>query len=91
MEKRADSGKVIRLDSSKSYDPDGDALIYRWSYYKEASFFDGDVTLDNASGSICEIGIPADASGKTIHIVLELTDNGSPALTSYRRVVLHVK
>lgn len=91
VEKRADSGKVIRLDSSKSYDPDGDAMTYRWSYYKEASSFDGDVTLDNASGSICEIGIPADASGKTIHIVLELTDNGSPALTSYRRVVLHVK
>lgn len=91
VEKRVGSGKVIRLDSSKSYDPDGDALTYRWSYFKEASSFDGDVALGNATGSVCEIGIPGNAFGKTIHVVLEVTDSGTPALTSYRRVVLHVK
>lgn len=28
---------------------------------------------------------------KTLHLILEVTDSGTPALTSYRRVVIQVK
>jgi hypothetical protein len=26
-----------------------------------------------------------------VHIILEVTDEGSPSLTSYRRIILHVR
>jgi hypothetical protein len=34
--------------------------------------------------------VPAEAKGKAIHVVLEVTDDGVPALTRYRRAVLLV-
>lgn len=38
----------------------------------------------------CKVHIPTDAMGKNIHIILALTDKGTPALTVYRRVVVEV-
>jgi hypothetical protein len=32
--------------------------------------------------------VPADADGRTIHVILEVTDHGEPALTRYRRLVV---
>jgi hypothetical protein len=31
--------------------------------------------------------IPPDAAGKTFHVICEVTDNGTPNLTSYRRII----
>lgn len=84
------SGATITLDSAKSYDADGNALTYKWVFYREPSTYKRQVALDGAHDSKCAIRIPADSAGKTIHIVLEVTDNGVPALTAYRRVVLNV-
>jgi hypothetical protein len=36
--------------------------------------------------------VPADAKpGQTIHLILEATDSGTPALTRYQRVVLTIQ
>ncbi len=35
------------------------------------------------------IMIPPDASGKTIHLILAVTDSGQPPLTRYRRIVIN--
>ena len=32
--------------------------------------------------------MPEARPGETIHIILEVTDDGEPALTSYRRIVI---
>ena len=29
--------------------------------------------------------------GKQVHIILEVTDNGTPELTGYQRVICHIK
>ena len=91
IEKSVDKGTAVTLDASKSYDPDGNAMSYRWMFYREPSSYDGDIVIDKTSESICEIYIPKESAGKTIHIVLEVTDDGKPALTSYRRIVLYVQ
>lgn len=82
---------TIEFDATKSKDPDNDSLYFKWWHYKEPSTFKGDIIINGEDKSKCTIGIPASASGKTIHIILELTDNGKPALTSYRRIILEVE
>jgi hypothetical protein len=44
-----------------------------------------------ADTSNAVLRIPKDAGGKTIHVILEVTDRGSPCLTAYRRVIVPVR
>lgn len=88
--KKVKTGDYFCLDASKSEDPDGDQLAYNWSVYSEPSTYRGTVDIEERNTSRCKITVPSDASGKSIHIILELTDKGVPALTSYRRVVVNV-
>ena len=44
---------------------------------------------DNQSTLLLDI--PHDAQNCTLHLILRVTDNGTPALTSYRRIVVKVK
>ena len=83
-------GSTLRLDASKSSDPDNDALAFNWQVYREPSTYKKDVTISNRNTSVCSINIPSDAAGKDIHVVLEVTDNGTPALTLYRRIIIKV-
>ncbi len=88
--KNAKPGGSLVFDASKSKDPDGDQLDYKWSVYNEPSTYKGRVTIEDSSRSKCKVLIPSDALGKTIHLILEITDNGVPALTVYRRIVISV-
>ena len=47
--------------------------------------------IEDQAAQKTKVEIPEDASGKTIHIILELNDNGQPNLYAYRRVVIEVK
>lgn len=82
------AGEGVRLDAGGSTDPDGDRLSYRWSVYGEAGTYRGKVAVDGADSPRAVVRVPADAAGKTVHVVLEVTDTGRPPLTRYRRVVL---
>lgn len=84
-------GEELRFDASKSHDPDGDRLGYRWSVYKEPSSYKNTVPLTGDTTARCQLTIPDDAAGKTIHLILEVTDDGTPSLTAYRRVVIEVE
>lgn len=89
--KKVRGGSILNLDASASTDPDGDDLLYKWSVYKEAGSYKSEVPIEGSDTAKSRIHIPADAKGKNIHVILELTDKGTPALTAYRRVVLQVK
>jgi hypothetical protein len=80
-------GQKVKLDASSSHDPDGDQLTFHWFHYKEAGDYQGDLSLNDPTASIQEINLPQDLGDKEIHLVLEVKDNGSPALVSYRRVI----
>ena len=72
-------------------DPDGDSLIYSWSFYKEPSSYSGSVSIKNSSSASSTVAIQSNASGKNIHMILEIHDNGSPNLYAYRRVIINVQ
>lgn len=83
-------GAAVKLSAAGSSDPDGDRLACRWFVYPEAGTYGKDVPVTDAAAETSSLIVPADAAGKAIHVILEVTDTGSPALTRYRRAVLAV-
>jgi hypothetical protein len=88
LQVKAKVGKPYALDATGTSDPDGDRLGYRWFVYPEPGTYRGDVPIRDANTAKATLDVPADAAGKSIHVVLEVTDTGTPALTRYRRLVL---
>lgn len=84
-------GDTIALSAEGSRDPDGDMLNYSWYHYKEPSTYEGAVNIDSDKDISATIKVPEDASGKSLHMILEVTDDGEPTLVSYRRVILSVE
>jgi hypothetical protein len=91
VELKVRPGGVVKLSAVGSSDPDGDRLNYRWFVYPEAGTYGKVVTITDSRAESASLIVPADAAGKTIHVILEVTDRGSPALTRYRRAVLTVE
>ncbi len=79
---------TIRLDAAGSADPDGNDLSYRWWVYPEPGSYQKPITLSENQDRSLSFQLPEDALGKTVHIILEVKDNGSPSLKSYRRIVV---
>jgi hypothetical protein len=84
-------GSTVTLDASGSHDPDGDHLAYRWWVYREAGTYPGNVEITSADRPVAAVKVPADAGGTDFHVILEVTDDGDPPLTSYRRVIAEVR
>lgn len=84
----ASCGETVSFDASGSYDPDGDALDFRWWILPEAGTYKGDVDIIGAESSAAKIVMPESAAGQTIHLICEVTDQGHFNLKSYRRIVI---
>ncbi len=84
---RLKPGKTIWFDASETKDPDGNQLRFEWMLYPEAGNFEGQVQL-KSNGPKASLIMPGLNSGGTIHIILKVTDNGIPALTRYKRIIL---
>jgi hypothetical protein len=98
-------GQSITLDAGQSSDPDGQPIHYHWFHYAEAGLADGNLAAVTLTGAdTAQVTVQADAACRPFwlpmipckgdgvaHIILAVTDEGSPRLTSYRRVILHVR
>lgn len=84
-------GEKVTLQAIAT-DPDGNKLNYTWWQYHEVDSYSGKMNLEGNTQSAASFVIPIDAkSGDDIHVIVSVTDTGSPALTRYGRVVLLVK
>jgi Protein of unknown function (DUF1593) len=98
-------GDSVTLDAGQSSDPDGQTIHYHWFHYAEAGLADGNLAALTLTGvDTGRVTARADAACRPFwlpiipckgdgvaHLILAVTDEGSPRLTSYRRVILHVR
>jgi hypothetical protein len=85
-----ESGKHFGLGAHAT-DPDGDSVTYYWFQYPEAGTYKG--VIDIGAGDMRGIWVAAPKVDKpeTIHIILRVTDKGTPPLSRYKRVIVTVK
>ncbi|MGV8827245.1 MAG: nucleoside hydrolase-like domain-containing protein [Breznakibacter sp.] len=86
----AKAGEVVTLDASGSYDQEGDALSFKWWIQPEAGSLKQSIEIEHVDDNRIRINLPKDSRGQNLHLICEVSDNGIPALTSYRRVVVGI-
>jgi hypothetical protein len=84
-------GLRVSLSAVGSSDPDGQALSYWWEIYPEAGTYTGVARINNADKQQATVELPRTPATGTLHVILSVTDNGTPALTRYQRVLLEVR
>jgi hypothetical protein len=99
-----DNVAVMTVDARATRDPDRNKLTYQWFHYPEAGAGDGNladvaIVADGPRAKItgnspCRKAwidgyIPCRGGG-TAHIILAVTDDGTPALTRYQRFIFQV-
>ena len=90
LDRTARAKERVQLSAKPSTDPDGDTLRFTWWQYTDADACEAAVNVSTAQdGSVASFVVP-DEPGKTIHMILEVTDGGDPPLTRYQRVIVKV-
>lgn len=81
-------GSVLKLNASKSTDPDGDQLSFKWWVLPEAGSYKENINLSNNEKNNINFVVPKDAASGEIHLICEVRDNGMPKLSAYRRIII---
>ncbi len=84
-------GQRVNLSAAGTSDPDGDDVSYHWFVYKEAGSFRGDVTISNSHSAEAHFVAPQANRPATLHIILQVKDDGRPSLYSYRRIIVTIE
>jgi hypothetical protein len=94
-------GERVNLSAEGTTDPDHDAVSYEWFYYNEAGTFPlssarsgQPLAIQNFDQQKAWFTVPTarvmPPGLGTMHIVLAVTDHGTPRLTRYARVRINV-
>jgi len=83
-------GQTVTLAAESIADPDGDAVTCRWWQYQEAGTASAVAISNPASTDNASLIVPLEP-GKTIHIILEVSDDGTPPLKQWQRMILAIQ
>jgi hypothetical protein len=90
--REAAPGEKVVLDARDSTDPDEQKLRFEWVYYPEPGSYRGPAPeIRSADSPLAWFIAPKVDGPRTLHVILIVTDSGSPALSRYRRVIVTVK
>jgi hypothetical protein len=94
---KARAGERVRLSADGSTDPDGNALTFEWFYYGEPGTLalatgstGAPLAIEGAQSMSASFVAPKVEKPETMHMILAVTDGGSPPLTRYQRVIVTV-
>lgn len=83
-------GQTVKLHAQVS-DPDGDVVLTKW-FQMPAGSYEKVIEIENSGSETASVTIPNDmAPGQTIHLIVQVTDDGIPALTKYQRIILELR
>ena len=86
---QAKPGQTVTVKAVIS-DPDGDMTSCSWWQYREAGTSDCILEL-KPEGANVTFTVPLDAiPGTTLHIILEVNDDGTPSLTGFQRAIVNI-
>lgn len=84
-------GSTVRLEGEVS-DPDRNGVKIIWWQDNAAGTYRGDVRFSDQAALNTSFRVPDDAQpGETIHVILEATDDGTPPLTRYQRLIMRIQ
>jgi len=92
------TGERVSLSAEGSSDPDGNPLSYEWFHYGEPGTLllssartAAPLRIEEANTIDAWFIAPKVARPETLHIILAVTDRGTPPLTRYQRLVISVQ
>jgi len=91
LDRRVQPADRVTLSADGSSDPDGDALTFRWWRYDDVDTSTSAIDIAGADKRSGASFVVPDEPGKTIHVILEVTDDGNPPLTRYARVIVTIQ
>lgn len=83
-------GETVKLTATAT-DPDGNKLTGKWWEYTEADSATGAVAIAQSDSLNRASFVVPNETGKQLHIVLQVTDDGAPPLVAYQRIVFDIK
>jgi len=83
-------GETVTLNAASSSDPDGGGLSFEWMQYREPGTYKDQINIDQANAVQAGFTAPDVSRPETLHIILIVTDDGTPALTRYVRIIVSV-
>jgi len=87
----AKPGDQITLDARKSYDPEGNALDFKWEIQPFAGDDSPAALLEGESDPKLRITLLEESSGCSYHVILTVHDNGDFNLPAYRRAIISIE
>ncbi len=92
--RKAKPGERLTFDASETSDADNHALDFAWFFYPESSGYSGPLPeIEGASGKSASIVVPTPPKSDqptSLHLILAVTDRGTPPLTRYARRIVAV-
>ena len=85
---QAKAGETIRLDASRSSNPDLNTIVFHW--WQQPEIGTAQLVIDDTDNPITTVRIPTDAAGQTLHVICEVSDKGAFQLKSYQRIIISI-
>jgi len=90
LQRNVKSGDTAQL-SATATDPDGDKMTCKWWQYADADSATATVTIDNGNSLNKASFVTPNEPEKQVHIILEVTDDGTPPRVRYQRIVFDIQ